>query len=61
MQQDVFKELSRKNRSRLLLNLSFVYQEYENFSFLIFEDKQLSKDLNFNFINYFTKSKVDLI
>ena len=49
-----------KNRSRLLLNLSFVAypKEYENFKFFdFFEDKQLSKDLNFNFINYFTKSK----
>ncbi len=33
-------------------------KEYENFKFFdFFEDKQLSKDLNFNFINYFTKSK----
>ena len=50
----------KKNNSRTLMNLSFVAypKKYENNKYLDFyANKEFSKPLNYNLVNYFTKSR----
>ena len=50
----------KKNKSRLLMNLSFVAypKKYENNKYFdYYSNEEFSKPLNYNLINYFTKSK----